>query len=274
MVSCPVTIAGKRKSRPRGRHHEKRNYRRVIDGSICYVLTESRTHPPKEKSPIFPGTREIREYPDAEPWNQSKVFWSASLTIVFSALAMGSLFLSGCELVPRKPEAVFVLYRDRMKAGNLQDARALLTDESRRAAVELSGKYKFPEPPENLALLNILDPVSPPLVMKETDTYALLQVRTLKGGLRLVRLTRLDEKATWHIDINEELSTLRQFLQARQALDMIREQAGEYAAFWKSFTDRLDGMSVPEEKPESPTEEKAKKPRARVGTLDEKRKKK
>ena len=48
--------------------------------------------------------------------------------------------------------------------------------------------------------------------MKETETYALLQLRTLKGGLRLVSLPA-EEKATWRIDIGEEGTALRQFLQ-------------------------------------------------------------
>lgn len=238
------------------------------------MLTGNRTHPTKETSPIPAGPGERGEYVGTALWNQSKVFRSASLTLIFSAVAMGSLFLFGCELVPRRPEAVFVLYRDKMKAGNLQQARALLSDNSRRLALEIGNKYKFPEPPENLALLNILDPVSPPLVMKETETYALLQVRTLKGGLRLVRLTRAEEKAAWQIDIGEELTALRQFLQARHALDMIREQAGEYAAFWKSFSDRLEMMSTPEEGPESRAEEGTKKPKIKAGSHDEKRKKK
>ena len=44
--------------------------------------------------------------------------------------------------------------------------------------------------------------------------------------------------------------------------------------FGKSFTDRLKKMSTPEEQPESPTEEKGRKPKAKAGSQDEKKKKK
>ena len=104
------------------------------------MLTGSRTHPTKENSPIPAGPRERGEYAGTALRNQSKVFRSAGLTLVFSAVAMGSVFLFGCELVPRKPEAVFVLYRDRMKAGKLQEARALLSDDSRHLAVSASNR--------------------------------------------------------------------------------------------------------------------------------------
>jgi len=164
---------------------------------------------------------------------------------------LAGLFLVGCNLVPSTPDGLFVLYRDRMKFGNLDQARALLSDDSRRLVSTLTEDYKLKEPPESMALLNALDPASPPTVLKTTDTLALLNVRTLKGGTRLVRLTRPNADASWKIDISEELSSFRSFLQTQQALDMIREQAGEYAASWKAFHDRLERMQVVE--PPAPT---------------------
>lgn len=178
------------------------------------------------------------------------------LTLFVSIVLAGGTLFSGCSLVPQKPDAVLLIYRDRMKAGNVQQARDLLSDQSKKLAIELESTYKLRQPPENLALLNALDPVSAPVVMKEGDAYALLQMRTLKGGLRLIRLARSDEKSPWKIDIVEELDTLRVFLEARGALDTIREQAGEYAAFWKAFTDQLARMRVPEEPRREPKEKK------------------
>ena len=161
---------------------------------------------------------------------------------VVAALALCAL--PACQLVPQKPEAVFVVYRDRMKSGRIDKARELLTDASRELALDLAAQYGLKEQPESLALLSILDPVSPPLVMKEGESYALLQLRTLKGSLRLVRLVRDDTKGHWKIDISEELKSLQTFLRGRKMLDMIREQAGEFAASWKAFQDHLGRMSV------------------------------
>lgn len=170
--------------------------------------------------------------------------------IFLGILIAGIALLGGCELIPAKPEAVFVLYRERMKAGDIKQARALLTDESSALAIKLASRFKLKQPPEDLALLNALDPVSPPLVMKQGDTYALLQARTLKGGLRLIHLVRPDKKAPWKIDLTEELNALHKFLEAREALNMIREQAGEYASFWRAFKDQLERMKVPEPRPD------------------------
>lgn len=191
-------------------------------------------------------------------------FLRTGLARCVSIILVGGALLAGCSLVPQKPDAVFLLYRDRMKAGNLAQARELLSDESRKLAVDVESAYRLRQPPENLALLNILDPVGPPVVMKEGDASALLQARTLKGGLRLIRLVRTDEKSPWKIDMVEELDALRVFLEARGALDMIREQAGEYAAFWKAFTDQLGRMRAPEEQPlRELREKKPDKPRRR-----------
>jgi hypothetical protein len=158
--------------------------------------------------------------------------------------------LAACELVPTKPDVVFTLYRERMKSENLSAARDLLSDPSREIVDQLVSNYNLKQPPEDLALINILDPVTPPSVMKAEDTYALLQVRTLKGDFRLIRLTRKDSGAPWKIDITEELRALESFLQARGTLELMREQAGEYAESWKVFNEQLGRMSVPE--PESP----------------------
>ncbi len=167
--------------------------------------------------------------------------------------------LSGCGLVPQKPEAVFALYRERMKAGNVDKGRELLTEDSKDLAVNLAATYKLQQPPENLSLLNVLDPVSPPLVMKEAETYALLQLRTMKGGLRLIRVVRADQNSPWKVDISEELNLLRVFLETKGALDMIREQAGEYATFWKAFTNQLSRMKPVEPSVEQESDRKLEK---------------
>ena len=79
------------------------------------------------------------------------------------------------------------------------------------------------------------------------DKFALIHVRTLKGGLRLVRLVRQDTKSHWKINITEELKSFQTFLEAQAALDMMREKAGEYAASWRAFSDQIDRMNVEED---------------------------
>jgi hypothetical protein len=166
-----------------------------------------------------------------------------------SGLALGALLviglLAGCELIPTKPESVFILYRDRMKAEKIAEARELLSEESKQLAVKLARDYHLKQPPENLALLNVLDPVSPPLSVKSEDTEALLQLRGLKGGMRHIKLVRRDADAPWKIDITSELKALQNFLGAQRALDTMREQASEYAASWKAFSTQLQRMKVP-----------------------------
>ncbi len=122
----------------------------------------------------------------------------------------------------------------------------MLTEDSKTRAANLEKTYNLGEPPENLSILNFLDPSSPPLVMKQGTDFALLQVRSVKGGLRLIRMVRTDEKSQWKIDLSEELKSLGRFLEARAALEMIREQSGEYAAFWKAFSNQLGRMRVPQ----------------------------
>jgi hypothetical protein len=152
-------------------------------------------------------------------------------------------------LVPTKPDAVFVLYRDRMKAENLDQARELLSDDSKNLVFELISHFKLKQPPENLAVLNVLDPVAAPTVVKVEDTSAILQIRTLKGGLRIIRLVRRDPDSAWKVDILEELKSLKTFLDASSALDLMRDQAGDYAAAWKAFSDQLGRIQVPEPPP-------------------------
>jgi hypothetical protein len=139
-----------------------------------------------------------------------------------------------------------------MKAENLDDARSLLSHDSKKLALELAAEHRLRQSPESLALLNALDPTATPVVMKSDETSALLQLRTLKGGLRLIRLIRKDPNSPWKIDITEELRSLQSFLEARGTLDMMREQAGEFAATYKAFTNQLEKMHVAEPPPPKP----------------------
>ncbi len=181
-------------------------------------------------------------------------------TVCVLGLFLAVLFLTGCNLVPNTPDGVFALYRDRMKSGNLEQARALLSEDSLKLVSALSSDYKLKEPAESMALLNALDPGSPPTVVKTTDSLALLNVRTLKGGSRLVRVVRANPDAPWKVDFSEELSAFQSFLQTQQALNMIREQAGEYAASWKAFNDRLGQMNLVETPAPEPTKAMPMKP--------------
>ncbi len=144
-------------------------------------------------------------------------------------------------MLPKKPEVVFVSYRDEMRNGNISKARLMLTSESRRMATEMSRIYHLEHPPENLAFLNLLDPVSAPLAVKISDKgEATLRVRTLKGGIQLVRMVKQGADPEWKVDLKKELSDLKSFLEVRQALNLIREQAGEFAATLKAFNDQID----------------------------------
>lgn len=173
----------------------------------------------------------------------AKIFPGAGGFVLGALLAIG--LLAGCELMPSKPESVFILYRDRMKAEKIAEAREILSEQSRELAAKLTREYRLKQPPENLALLNVLDPVSPPLSVKSEDTQAQLQLRGLKGGTRVITLVRRDTESPWQIEITGELKALENFLGARRALDTMREQASEYAASWKAFTTQLERMKVP-----------------------------
>jgi hypothetical protein len=158
-------------------------------------------------------------------------------------------FLAGCNLTPTRPDAIFTVYRDRMKAENIDEARSLLSDDSKQLALSLESTYKLRQTPEDLALLNALDPISPPTIIETSETLTLLQVRTMKGGVRLVRVVRKDSSSPWKIDMTGQLSSLRTFLEARRALESVREQAGDFAATWKAFSDRLGKMPAAEPAP-------------------------
>ena len=93
-------------------------------------------------------------------------------------------------------------------------------------------------------MLNVLDPVAAPTVVKVEDASAILQIRTLKGGLRIIRLVRRDPDSSWKVDFLEELKSLKTFLDASSALELMREQAGDYAAAWKAFSDQLGRIQV------------------------------
>lgn len=158
-----------------------------------------------------------------------------------------ALCLISCGLLPRKPSVVFVSYRDHMREGNVEEARKSLTSESRKMVVEMSRRYALKNPPENLAILNTLDPVSPPETVKVTQGgAATLRVRTLRGGVRLIKMKQEGERPKWKIDLTNELSELSSFLEVRRALNMIREQAGEYAATLKAFNEQIERFSEEE----------------------------
>jgi hypothetical protein len=168
--------------------------------------------------------------------------WISSCLVL---VVVAATCLVGCALTPRRADAVFGLYRDRMKGDKLAEARKLVTEESRSLAEELSTEFKLSQYPENLALLNILDPMSSPVMVKEEEDFALLQVRTLRGGLRVVRLVRKDARAPWQLDLAPELKALRTFLSLRDALEMMREQASEYSSSSRSFDEQLGRMHPP-----------------------------
>ena len=214
----------------------------------CYCTIGRRRT--KENGPICTGDRDKEIGRKEAQSGQCSSLKSSSILFVSAAVIL--FFIAGCELVPKKPEAVFVLYRERMKSGQIKEARALLSEKSRKLALEIASEYNLPDAPENLAFFNILDPVSPPLVMKESGNNTLLQVRTLKGGLTLIPMVRKDEKSPWTIDISEQLKAFRTSLRAGGALEDFRELAGDYATLWKDFKEQLSRMRVPEPPPEPP----------------------
>lgn len=231
----------------------KRNHR-CVDS----VGTSDHRSKPERLFLRAPGNREQRPI-SCRPFTRDNSFgddrggspFSHPFSRVMSACGLAAvLLLFGCDLVPSKPDAVFVLYRDRMKSEKLNDARKLLSEESRVLSAKLTQDFELKEPPENLALLNVLDPVTPPVVTQSEPTSVLLQVRTLKGGVRLVRLVRSKRDSPWTIDLTQELDALNKFLSTRRALDNVREQAGEFASSWRAFSDQLGRMRVTEPPPQ------------------------
>jgi hypothetical protein len=158
-----------------------------------------------------------------------------SILPLFFVLGLTAVLVVGCDLVPQKPDAVFVLFRDRMNQGKVTEARDLMTPESRDLALTLKTKYRLADEPETLGLLSSLNPESQPVVVKGGEDYAVLQVRRLSGDPVIVRLIREDPKAGWKIDLKEELQALESFLEGREALDMLRELSGDFADAWKNF---------------------------------------
>lgn len=157
------------------------------------------------------------------------------------------VLVTGCDLTPSRPEDVFTVFRERMKSGNLATARTLLSDESRSMVESLRNKYKLEMPPENLAILNSLDPQGIPTVTMAEEKFALLKVRTLRGAPRMVRVVRDEVRGNWKINLTEELASLEAFLETQNALEMLRDTAGDYAATWKAFSDQLDRITILED---------------------------
>lgn len=168
--------------------------------------------------------------------------------------------LVSCDITPVKPEEVFIVYRERMNAQKNEDGRKLLSPDSLILVKQISDQFKLDQPPEKVALLNILDPVSTPTVVKMDKDVALLQVRTLKGATRLIRLTKPTPNSGWKIDITDELKSLQNFLEAQEALSGLQQQAGEFAASWKAFDNQLEKMGGPEPEPKPQIKEAVKKP--------------
>ncbi|MEW6352036.1 MAG: hypothetical protein AB1646_23545 [Thermodesulfobacteriota bacterium] len=186
--------------------------------------------------------------------------WRLLCVCLVSALC--AAILGACDLVPQKPEAVFVLFRDRMKQEKVSEARTLLTKESHDLAVALKAKYRLSQEqsePEALALLSALDPVAEPVVLKAADEYAVLHVRTIKGVMQVVRLVKQDPKTGWKIDLKDELTALESYLVAREAFGMVRNMAGEFAAALKAFNTQIKRIKEqgPSANSESPTKPEA-----------------
>jgi len=158
---------------------------------------------------------------------------------IVTIMILPVMMIAGCDMAPVKPEEVFVLYRERMNAHNVQNSRKLVSANSLDLAKQIEAQYKLDQPPEQIVLLNILDPVTPPTLVKVDDVVAILQLRTLKGGNRLIRLVRTDPKSPWQIDMTEELKSLQTFLDAREALSSLQQQAGEFAATWRALENQL-----------------------------------
>ncbi len=158
-----------------------------------------------------------------------------------------TVFVAACELTPTRPEDVFIVYREKMRAGELIEARKLLVPASASLAETLANKYKLDTQPENVAILNVIDPQSSPIPTVVEETFALLNVRTIRGKPKMIRLTRDSSKSPWKINLNEELTALGTFLEAQMALETMKEKAGDYAASWKAFNDQLERINIAEE---------------------------
>ncbi len=161
--------------------------------------------------------------------------------ICFALLAVGA---TSCDLAPAKPEEAFILYRDRMRNTQVTNARAMLSPESQALVQKMESNYQLDQPPENIAFLNALDPTTPPTPIKIEDALAVLEVRTLKGTNKIVRLIRSESENRWKVDVSDELRQLDNFLAARKTLDSMQEQAGEFAAAWKAMDSQLSRKTL------------------------------
>jgi hypothetical protein len=176
---------------------------------------------------------------------QRLLAWENRLVLaIIGAFAAVALLFWAYELVPTQADVVFVLYRDRMKAQDLDEARSLLSNDSRKLAMKLAAEYKLEQPPESLALLNALDDSAAPVVMKSEEMSTLLQLRTLKGGPRLVRLIRKDSNSPWRIDILGELRSLQSFLGVRGSFKMLLNLGNEYAATYYAVSNQIGKMHI------------------------------
>ncbi len=180
-------------------------------------------------------------------WRNNIKTTTVSLRFMVRALLVAGLavaFLASCELVlvPQKPDAVFALFRDRMKQDKVTDARVMLTTESQDLAMSLKSRYRLPDEPEQMALLSSLNPEAQPVVVKEGEDYAELQVRRLSGDIAVVRMTREDPKVGWKIDMTDELKSLEAFLEGKEALDMLRGLSGEFYGLGKAFRKQREGI--------------------------------
>lgn len=172
------------------------------------------------------------------------------------AILLFSLSSQGCDIAPVKPEEAFVFYRDRMKNDQVSSARPMLSSESLNLVQKIDSTYHLNQPPENIAVLNALDPTNLPTPVKIEETQALLKVRTLKGANRVINLIRVDSKSKWKVDFADELRQLDNFLAARKTLDLMQEQAGEFAITWKAMDSQLNKINLPEPEKETQVQPK------------------
>ncbi len=182
------------------------------------------------------------------------------VSVALRVLSLGCALFLCCacgRLAPSTPEAVFNTYKTLVKGGKLAESREILTGPSRAQALRLAGDYHLEQSPEEAALMNALDPVTEAVPIKVADSMAQVQARTIKGGLRLVRLSRSSPDDPWKVDLTDELRELETFLKGRKALEDLRNQAGDVATSVKVFNEQLTKMQdtvvepLPQKTPEN-----------------------
>jgi hypothetical protein len=62
-------------------------------------------------------------------------------------MTIAAAIIGGCQLVPNRPEAVFDLYRERMKSQDPVEARKLLSEESRKLIQEIDAAHNLQQRP-------------------------------------------------------------------------------------------------------------------------------